>query len=130
MSANSSRPGRSSRSRDVAFLSLRHSTSHWVDRPSVDVGPTDSKRKVTTPVVVSLAATATVCTNAGPDDQPFEEQHALACIALGKEIYTWHPKGQGRSPLAAALGNLPLRGAVTTRNWNTVQRLVEMLDDG
>ncbi len=49
---------------------------------------------------------------------------------VGKEIYTWHPKGQGRSPLAAALGNLPLRGAVTTRNWNTVQRLVEMLDDG
>jgi uncharacterized protein (DUF1697 family) len=47
----------------------------------------------------------------------------------GKEIYTWHPNGQGRSPLAAALGKLPLRGAVTTRNWNTVQRLVEMLDD-
>jgi len=46
------------------------------------------------------------------------------------EIYTWHPNGQGRSPLAAALGKLPLRGAVTTRNWNTVQRLVEMLDDG
>jgi uncharacterized protein (DUF1697 family) len=49
---------------------------------------------------------------------------------VGKEIYTWHPNGQGRSPLAAALGKLPLRGAVTTRNWNTVQRLVEMLDDG
>jgi uncharacterized protein (DUF1697 family) len=32
--------------------------------------------------------------------------------------------------LAAALGKLPLRGAVTTRNWNTLQRLVEMLDDG
>ena len=47
----------------------------------------------------------------------------------GKEIYTWHPNGQGRSPLAAALGKLPLRGAVTTRNWNTVQRLVAMLDD-
>ena len=34
----------------------------------------------------------------------------------GQEIYTWHPNGQGRSPLAAALGKLPLRGAVTTRN--------------
>ena len=45
----------------------------------------------------------------------------------GKEIYTWHPNGQGRSPLAAALGKLPLRGAVTTRNWNTVQKLVAML---
>jgi uncharacterized protein (DUF1697 family) len=47
----------------------------------------------------------------------------------GKEIYTWHPNGQGRSPLAAALGKLPLRGAVTTRNWNTVLKLREMLDE-
>jgi uncharacterized protein (DUF1697 family) len=46
----------------------------------------------------------------------------------GKEIYTWYPNGQGRSPLAAALGKLPLRGTVTTRNWNTVQKLVAMLD--
>lgn len=49
---------------------------------------------------------------------------------VGKELYTWHPNGQGRSPLAAALGKLPLRGTVTTRNWNTVQKLVELLDDG
>jgi hypothetical protein len=40
----------------------------------------------------------------------------------GKEIYTWHPNGQARSALAAALGKLKLRGAVTTRNWNTVQK--------
>jgi uncharacterized protein (DUF1697 family) len=45
----------------------------------------------------------------------------------GTEIYTWHPNGQGRSPLAAAIGKLKLRGAVTTRNWNTVQKLLEML---
>ena len=49
--------------------------------------------------------------------------------AAGKEIYTWHPNGQGRSPLAAALGKLPLRGAVTTRNWNTVLKLSEMLGE-
>lgn len=47
---------------------------------------------------------------------------------VDKEIYTWHPSGQGRSPLAAALGKLSLRGAVTTRNWNTVLKLVAMLD--
>lgn len=46
----------------------------------------------------------------------------------GKEIYTWHPGGQGRSPLAATLGKLRLRGAVTTRNWKTVLKLREMLD--
>lgn len=45
----------------------------------------------------------------------------------GKEIYTWHPNGQGRSPLAVALGKLRLRGAVTTRNWNTVLKLLQML---
>lgn len=48
----------------------------------------------------------------------------------GQEIYTWHPNGQGRSPLAAALGKLRLRGVVTTRNWNTVLKLREMLGDG
>ena len=49
--------------------------------------------------------------------------------AAGKEIYTWHPSGQGRSPLAAALGKLPLRGAVTTRNRNTVLKLLTMLGE-
>lgn len=48
----------------------------------------------------------------------------------GREIYTWHPNGQGRSPLAAALAKLLLRGAVTTRNWNTVTKLMEMLASG
>jgi uncharacterized protein (DUF1697 family) len=47
----------------------------------------------------------------------------------GREIYTWHPNGQGRSPLAAALGKLPLHGAITTRNWNTVLKLLEMLSE-
>jgi len=47
----------------------------------------------------------------------------------GNQIYTWHPNGQGRSPLAAALGKLPLRGAVTTRNWNTVLKLLQMLGE-
>jgi len=47
---------------------------------------------------------------------------------VGREIYTWHPNGQGRSPLAAAVGRLPVRGAITTRNWNTVLKLRQMLD--
>jgi uncharacterized protein (DUF1697 family) len=48
----------------------------------------------------------------------------------GKEIYAWYPNGQGKSPLAAAIAKLKLRGAVTTRNWNTVQKLVQMLGEG
>ncbi len=47
----------------------------------------------------------------------------------GREIYTWHPNGQGRSPLAAALQKLRLRGAITTRNWNTVLKLAQMMRD-
>lgn len=47
----------------------------------------------------------------------------------GKHIYTWHPDGQGRSALAAALAKLSLRGTVTTRNWNTVQKMHAMLHD-
>ncbi len=45
----------------------------------------------------------------------------------GREIYSWHPNGQGRSPLALALTKLRARGAVTTRNWNTVLKLLELL---
>lgn len=47
----------------------------------------------------------------------------------GREIYSWHPGGQGRSPLALALTKLRVRGAVTTRNWNTVEKLLEMLGE-
>jgi uncharacterized protein (DUF1697 family) len=47
----------------------------------------------------------------------------------GKEIYTWHPNGQGRSPLAAVLGKLKLRGAMTTRNWKTTLTLLDMLGE-
>ena len=47
----------------------------------------------------------------------------------GREIYTWHPNGQGRSPLAAALRKLRVRGAIATRNWNTVLKLLAMMRD-
>ncbi|GEN13219.1 hypothetical protein MFU01_82560 [Myxococcus fulvus] len=45
----------------------------------------------------------------------------------GKEIYSWYPNGQGKSALAGALGKLALRGTVTTRNWNTVLKLLALL---
>ncbi|MCP3063685.1 DUF1697 domain-containing protein [Myxococcus sp. K38C18041901] len=48
----------------------------------------------------------------------------------GKEIYTWYPNGQGRSPLAVALGKLSLRGTATTRNWNTVLKVLALLGEG
>lgn len=45
----------------------------------------------------------------------------------GRELFTHHPNGQGKSPLAAALGRWSFRGAVTTRNWNTVCALRDRL---
>jgi uncharacterized protein (DUF1697 family) len=45
----------------------------------------------------------------------------------GREIYSWHPNGQARSPLTASIGKLRLPGAVTTRNWNTVRKLLTLL---
>ncbi|MBX3232443.1 MAG: DUF1697 domain-containing protein [Labilithrix sp.] len=48
----------------------------------------------------------------------------------GREIYTWYPNGQARSALAVALAKVPARGAVTTRNWNTVTKLLSLVREG
>lgn len=48
-------------------------------------------------------------------------------VVVGREIYSWHPEGQGRSALAAALSKLKLRGTATTRNFRTVDKLHQML---
>jgi uncharacterized protein (DUF1697 family) len=45
----------------------------------------------------------------------------------GEQIYTWYPGGQARSDLAAALGKLKFEGTATTRNWNTVLKLGDLL---
>jgi uncharacterized protein (DUF1697 family) len=46
----------------------------------------------------------------------------------GRHLYSWHPKGQSQGQLAPALAKLKWKGATTTRNWNTVLKLMEMLD--
>jgi uncharacterized protein (DUF1697 family) len=51
-------------------------------------------------------------------------------VALGRELYTWHPEGIGRSKLWAKLsasGGLAARG--TARNWRTVTTLLGMADE-
>jgi uncharacterized protein (DUF1697 family) len=49
--------------------------------------------------------------------------------ASGRELYTWHPNGIGRSKLAAALANSNLGITATARNWRTVTTLLEMAQD-
>lgn len=51
-------------------------------------------------------------------------------IGIGRELYTWHPEGIGRSKLWAKLasrGGLAADG--TARNWNTVTTLLAMADE-
>lgn len=46
-------------------------------------------------------------------------------VAIGRELYAWHPEGVARSKLWPALAQQ--RGA-TARNWTTVSTLLEMAD--
>lgn len=43
------------------------------------------------------------------------------------EIYLHLPDGMGRSKLAIALNRIPDAAAGTTRNWNTVEKLAELV---
>jgi uncharacterized protein (DUF1697 family) len=44
--------------------------------------------------------------------------------AVDRQIYTWHPEGIARTKLAPAL--VPAGVPATSRNWNTVNALLEM----
>jgi uncharacterized protein (DUF1697 family) len=51
-------------------------------------------------------------------------------VAIGRELYAWHPDGIARSKLWSKLGSgggLGVRG--TARNWNTVTTLLAMADE-
>jgi uncharacterized protein (DUF1697 family) len=70
----------------------------------------------------------------GPDpdalgrlDLPAFEPELL--VAIGRELYTWHPDGIGRSKLWTKLSGKGLAGEGTARNWRTVTTLLEMADE-
>lgn len=46
----------------------------------------------------------------------------------GREVYTWHPDGVGRSPLWEKLASRSLGVTATSRNWATVTALLAMAD--
>jgi uncharacterized protein (DUF1697 family) len=48
---------------------------------------------------------------------------------IGREVYSWHPAGVGRSPLWERLGGKALGVTATSRNWTTVTTLLAMADD-
>ena len=49
-------------------------------------------------------------------------------VAMGREVYAWHPDGVARSRLWARLGGQSLGISATSRNWATVEALLEMAD--
>jgi uncharacterized protein (DUF1697 family) len=47
-------------------------------------------------------------------------------VAIGRELYAWHPKGVARSRLWAQLAGRELGVVATARNWTTVTSLLEL----
>jgi uncharacterized protein (DUF1697 family) len=49
-------------------------------------------------------------------------------VAIGRELYAWHPDGVARSKLWARLAGRKLGVTGTARNWTTVTSLLTMAD--
>jgi uncharacterized protein (DUF1697 family) len=68
-----------------------------------------------------------------PDPAVVDELAALASeserlVAIGRELYAWHPNGVARSRLWARLASRTLAVSATARNWTTVTTLLAMAD--
>jgi uncharacterized protein (DUF1697 family) len=51
-------------------------------------------------------------------------------VVVGRELYSWHPDGVGRSKLWAKLASQDWLGVTgTARNWTTVTTLLSMADE-
>jgi uncharacterized protein (DUF1697 family) len=69
-----------------------------------------------------------------PDAEEVRKLAALAVapeqfVAIGRELYAWHPDGVGRSRLWARLAGRGLGVTATARNWTTVTKLLAMADE-
>lgn len=49
-------------------------------------------------------------------------------VVSGDALYSWHPNGLQRSKLVTLLGRKDLGVSATSRNWNTVTRLLAIAD--
>lgn len=49
---------------------------------------------------------------------------------IGREVYSWHPDGIGRTPLWERLARKSPSLGATSRNWATVMALLDMARDG
>jgi uncharacterized protein (DUF1697 family) len=72
--------------------------------------------------------------SAEPDAALVDELAALAAgkerfVAIGRELYAWHPDGAARSRLWNRLAGQGLGVTATARNWRTVSKLLAMADE-
>ncbi len=51
-------------------------------------------------------------------------------VAIGRELYAWHPEGVARSRLWNRLAGRGLGVSATARNWTTVTTLLELASEG
>lgn len=51
-------------------------------------------------------------------------------VAIGREVYSWHPAGVARSRLWTAIAGKGVGVTATSRNWNTVAALLDLIDAG
>src|SRR2546423_8192450 len=68
------------------------------------------------------------------DPDVLQKLHAVAVapeqlMAIGRELYAWHPDGVARSKLWGRLAGTGLGVTATARNWATVTKLLEMADE-
>ena len=47
-------------------------------------------------------------------------------VVAGREVYAWHPEGVARSKLGSKLAGQGLGVTATSRNWTTVEALLEL----
>jgi uncharacterized protein (DUF1697 family) len=47
-------------------------------------------------------------------------------VVAGREVYAWHPEGVARSKLWSKLAGQGLGVTATSRNWTTVEALLEL----
>ena len=57
------------------------------------------------------------------------ELEPVRLVVHRREIYAWYPDGMQRSPAAKLLDDRKLGVVSTARNWNTVTKLLELLED-
>ena len=72
--------------------------------------------------------------SAEPDPELVQQLAALAApserfVAIGRELYAWHPDGVARSKLWNRLAGKGLGVTATARNWTTVTTLLGLAEE-